>query len=160
MAQHFPKAEARVNNTTLFVAQSFCVPVLAGLMATSILAFFPGKLPEVTLANSNVFWRALPLFILMGSGLGIGFIGASKWGSLSRTGRWVAVLPVSMLLLAFGSDLVSFGPYEHVFSLYLGGDGDDEGLRNSLITCLALSCLGHSIGSVLGRRCRQLNCLA
>jgi hypothetical protein len=87
-------------------------------------------------------------------GFAAGFIVRTRRRDSSGVGAWIWCLPVALLLAAIVSDLITFHfDWNLIWTEYFfWSQGDMGPILRDILTYPAVSCLGYSVGTVVGSR--------
>lgn len=119
--------------------------LLIALIAASV--FIPGASPVLEVASRS---DAVGLSVLIGLSFSLGYLVQKRWPSSCRTGCWVWVIPVSLWVVSFATDLMS-KPLQQVAASYFDSSyGEDEHLPLVFGTVPTLSACAYAAGVSLG----------
>ena len=154
-----PAHKWEVDQPRYHIRQYLSQVLLAGAISFALEMFEDSVLRWNEVIGSPFGSTGLQLFnpvVIFFLGFAAGFIGRSRRRDSSSVGGWIWCLPVALLFMAIVWDLITFhfdwGFIWRGYFFWPHPGGDMGPILRDILTYPAVSCLGYSVGTVVGSR--------
>ncbi len=152
-----PAHQWEVDQPRYHIRQSFLQFLLAGAIPVALEMFEGSVLRRYEVSGSPFSSIGLQLFnpaVILFLGFAAGFIVRNRRRDSSSVGGWIWCLPVTLLLAAIVWDLITFHfDWNLIWKDYFFWSRGEMGpIGRDILTYPAVSCLGYSVGTVVGSR--------